>query len=57
LLIGSYAMLPNNLFAFVKLWVDYWKPVETVYYDTQTLSMLQTDQRFPSVSSQKMDLL
>ena len=24
-------MLPNNLFAFVKLWEDYWKPIETVY--------------------------
>jgi len=28
----------------------------TIVYDTQTRSMLQTDQRFPSVSSQKPDL-
>ena len=27
-----------------------------VVYDSQTRSMLQTDQRFPSVSSQKEDL-
>jgi len=32
---------------------DFWS---VVVYDTQTRSMLQTDQRFPSVSSQKMDL-
>ena len=33
---------------------DFWS---VVLYDTQTRSMLQTDQPFPSVSSQKKDLL
>ncbi len=32
---------------------DFWS---VVVYDTQTRSLLQTDQRFPSVSSQKKDL-
>jgi hypothetical protein len=32
---------------------DFWS---VVVYDTQTRSLLQTDQRFPSVSSQKEDL-
>jgi hypothetical protein len=32
---------------------DFWS---LVVYDTQTRSLLQTDQRFPSVSSQKKDL-
>jgi len=32
---------------------DFWS---VVVYDTQTRSMLQTDQRFPSLSSQKKDL-
>jgi hypothetical protein len=33
---------------------DFWS---VLVYDTQTRSMLQTDQRFPSVSSQKEDLV
>jgi len=33
---------------------DFWS---VIVYDTQTRSMLQTDQRFPSVSSQKQNLL
>ena len=33
---------------------DFWS---VIVYDTQTRSMLQTDQRFPSVSSQKADLV
>jgi hypothetical protein len=32
---------------------DFWS---VIVYDTQTRSMLQTDQRFPSVSSQNEDL-
>jgi len=33
---------------------DFWS---VVVYDTQTRSLLQTDQQFPSISSQKRDLL
>jgi hypothetical protein len=33
---------------------DFWS---LLVYDSQTRSMLQTDQRFPSVSSQKKDLI
>jgi hypothetical protein len=32
---------------------DFWS---VIVYDIQTRSMVQTDQRFPSVSSQKQDL-
>ena len=33
---------------------DFWS---VIVYDTQTRSMLQTDQQFPSVSSQNKDLV
>jgi hypothetical protein len=45
---GKYLILPPNIPA-----KDFWS---LVIYDNQTRSELQTDQQFPSISSQKADI-